>query len=321
MSYLRTSFEEIISNYKRQNLLKAFTHYIEKKVLLMYNIRILIGRLYMKEIDYINSNKSNKNKIKDFFSFKKPLLKNFWFYFITIFSTIFLIFVIPILINESYKYNSGYITLWNAADVLSYYAVILTGVISVSILAITILVTKKQTDKQIKHQLSQSQFPFFQIDWIRTNNNSHFKKHQDQTWHYILKLDNNGELINTNESIIDIYLNNIGNSIALETNYEISMFASKLILDYAINKQEGILIQYDVGKNLKDVFVRQHIMKCKDLKIEHSATFSTYVSVNFKNIWGIELKQMIQIDLEFHPIKKEIKVIIFPASCFKLAEK
>ena len=140
----------------------------------------------MKEIDYINSNKSNKNKIKDFFSFKKPLLKNFWFYFITIFSTIFLIFVNPILINESYKYNSGYITLWNAADVLSYYAVILTGVISVSILAITILVTKKQTDKQIKHQLSQSQFPFFQIDWIRTNNNSHFKKHQDQTWNRAL---------------------------------------------------------------------------------------------------------------------------------------
>lgn len=271
----------------------------------------------MKEIDYINSSKKPKNKIKNFFKIKKPILKNFWFYIACIIIILFFIFVVPIIINESYKTNSGYITLWNAADVLSYYAVILTGIFSISILAITIFSTKKQTDKQIKHQLSQAQFPFFQIEWIRINKNSHFKKHPDQTWRYVLKLNDNGELINPNESIIDIYLNNIGNSIALETNYEISMFASELILDYAINKNEGILIEYNVDKNLKDVFVRQHIMNCKDLQIEHSATFSTYISVNFKNIWGIELKQTMRIDLAFYPLKQEIEIIVLPISCFE----
>lgn len=39
--------------------------------------------------------------------------------------SVFFIVGIPILINESYKNGQGYITMWNAADVLSYYGNIL----------------------------------------------------------------------------------------------------------------------------------------------------------------------------------------------------
>lgn len=58
-----------------------------------------------------------------------------------------LIFGIPILINECYKHG-GYITMWGAADVLSYYGTILGAFIAVATLALTILFTRKQIQRE-----------------------------------------------------------------------------------------------------------------------------------------------------------------------------
>lgn len=60
---------------------------------------------------------------------------------------VILIFGIPILINESYKHG-GYITMWGAADILSYYGTILGSLIAVATLAITILFTRKQIQRE-----------------------------------------------------------------------------------------------------------------------------------------------------------------------------
>lgn len=57
------------------------------------------------------------------------------------------IFGVPILINECYKHG-GYITMWEAADVLSYYGAILGASITVGTLAITILFTRKQIRRE-----------------------------------------------------------------------------------------------------------------------------------------------------------------------------
>lgn len=65
-----------------------------------------------------------------------------------------LILVIPIAINELYKKNTGYMTIWGAADVLSYYGTILGACVTVGALIVTILFTKKQIqrDSFIKNQ-------------------------------------------------------------------------------------------------------------------------------------------------------------------------
>ena len=65
-----------------------------------------------------------------------------------------LIVVIPIAINELYKKNTGYMTIWGAADVLSYYGTILGACVTVGALIVTILFTKKQIqrDSFIKNQ-------------------------------------------------------------------------------------------------------------------------------------------------------------------------
>ena len=64
-----------------------------------------------------------------------------------IIAAIFLIVGIPIIINECYKANCGYITVWDGADVLGYYGDILGSIIAVATLAITIVFTKKQIQR------------------------------------------------------------------------------------------------------------------------------------------------------------------------------
>lgn len=57
---------------------------------------------------------------------------------------LFFIVGIPIIINESYKLNRGYITVWDGSDVLGYYGTILGSVIAVVSIIVTIVFTKKQ---------------------------------------------------------------------------------------------------------------------------------------------------------------------------------
>ena len=59
----------------------------------------------------------------------------------------FFVLGVPILINECYKYG-GYVTIWGAADVLSYYGDVLGASIAVATLAITILFTRKQLQRE-----------------------------------------------------------------------------------------------------------------------------------------------------------------------------
>lgn len=55
---------------------------------------------------------------------------------------------VPLIINECYKATPVYITKWNAADVLSYYGALLSGIITVGILAATIRFTRKQLQRE-----------------------------------------------------------------------------------------------------------------------------------------------------------------------------
>lgn len=64
-----------------------------------------------------------------------------------------LLFVVgvPVIINECYKIG-GYITLWDAADVLAYYGIILGAVVSIGVLAATIYYNRHQLVAESKRQ-------------------------------------------------------------------------------------------------------------------------------------------------------------------------
>lgn len=63
-------------------------------------------------------------------------------------SALILIVGVPIAINELYKKNTGYITMWGAADVLGYYGTILGAIVTVGALMATIQFTKKQIQRE-----------------------------------------------------------------------------------------------------------------------------------------------------------------------------
>lgn len=59
----------------------------------------------------------------------------------------FLIVGIPIAINEFYKADCGYITVWDGAVVLGYYGTILASIVTVISIFVTITFTKKQIQR------------------------------------------------------------------------------------------------------------------------------------------------------------------------------
>lgn len=68
-----------------------------------------------------------------------------------LFCVLLFVVAVPVAINESYKIG-GYITLWNAADVLGYYGTILGAVVSIGVLAVTIYYNRHQLTAESKQQ-------------------------------------------------------------------------------------------------------------------------------------------------------------------------
>ena len=74
---------------------------------------------------------------------RKPRVK--WFLFVL--ALLAVVIGIPVIINESYKANSGYMTMWGAADALAYYGTILGALVAVATVVVTILFTYKQIQR------------------------------------------------------------------------------------------------------------------------------------------------------------------------------
>lgn len=71
--------------------------------------------------------------------------------------SLFFIVGVPIIINEAYKINLGYMTLWKASDVLSYYGAVLGGGITLISLVATISFTRGQLrrDRYLERETSK----------------------------------------------------------------------------------------------------------------------------------------------------------------------
>lgn len=55
---------------------------------------------------------------------------------------------VPVIINECYKSDNGYTTVWSAGDVLSYYGTILGALVAGITVVVTILFTRKQIQRE-----------------------------------------------------------------------------------------------------------------------------------------------------------------------------
>ena len=77
-------------------------------------------------------------------------------------SAIILVVGVPFIINECYKKNAGYITVWNAADLLSYYGTIVAAGIGIVGVYFTVYIANKNYRDDAKNRI----LPYIAINVI-----------------------------------------------------------------------------------------------------------------------------------------------------------
>lgn len=219
--------------------------------------------------------------------FQKSIWRKIFLFFAIVVTTTLLVFGIPLLINELYKINDGYLTLWSAADVLAYYSEILGGVISIGALIATIYYTKKDTDKQIRFSQSQYNVPFFIIDLVyQSEDHKNFTKSDDGvTWQKKISISRQ----QTGQKEIIIALKNIGEGIAIAPIYEIdSLPLPSANNPIYIATGEKFVLKYNPYKVLEKKF-GAHFLPDK------SQSFDVCITLYYQNVSGISYTQDINL--------------------------
>lgn len=193
-------------------------------------------------------------------------------------------FGIPIIINELYKCNTGYVTLWTAADVLSFYSVIFSGVITIGALIVTIYYSKKDTEKHIRFSQSQTNVPFFIIEKVSNNTDELYESQNGLTWEneYIINRYEN------HQEQVTISLTNIGEGMALSPNYVIDLLPNNnnIILPIYVSKGKSLDITYNLHSLLKLRFNSSTVRA----KFE---SFDACIKICYQNTSGIKFSQII----------------------------
>ena len=200
-------------------------------------------------------------------------------FFLIVFCSALFIFGIPIIINELYKRNEGYVTAWGAADVLAFYAVILSGIITIGALVVTIYYSKKDTEKQIRSAQAQIQVPFFIIKdvWQNEEKINSSNTANGMTW----ILTGQYSVCPTPVNTITIVLNNVGEGVAVSAIYKSdTLIENGEFLPQNIRKNDDFEIICDLNKVIKN-------------HLDNRKTPSVIITivVSYQNLVGIKYEQ------------------------------
>lgn len=216
---------------------------------------------------------------------KSKKKKRFLIILSAIVCSLFLVFVIPVVINESYKVGTGYLTLWGAADVLAFYAVVLSGLISIGILAVTVYYNRIESQKQIKLARSQVNVPFFAIEQVyQENSQENFSGSQDgQAW----KREYEISKYRKGQGSAIIVLRNIGDGIAITPKYQIDLpIEMEDNPPKFVKKDDTLKVPYNLYDILGEKVGRNNIT-------QQFQEFDTCLSLTYQNTLGISYKQEI----------------------------
>ncbi len=260
----------------------------------------------MKEIDHTKP-RSAKDRIKTIFAVKTPFYKTWWLYPVVIVLFVLLVFVVPVIINELYKIGDGYITLWDASDVLSFYAVILSGIISITTVIVTVHYSKKDTDRQIRLSMGQTKTPFFTLQIVTQKDSAtNFYRVGHRQWSKEFLISEPGKL--PDDGLIEITVKNIGDGLALAPSYKIDMMASTIIPDNIVENNKYMVLSFDLLRNLNEKYVQHHFVEGFQKLTAGTAVYYTHIYLDYQNMLGVNLQQELLIEIGFDFSSKKIKV-------------
>ncbi len=215
-------------------------------------------------------------------------------------AAILFVFLIPIAINELYKLDIGYQTVWGASEVLAYYAELLGSIIAIVVLIITVYFSRKDINKQLGFAKAQTKVPFFMIETVcrYVGGKSYIFSQIGNMW-------SNKYVINQYNSkaiMCSICLKNIGDGLALDTNYEILGTDINSLIEFAINQDSSFCIEYDIKELFGDNF---------DDKI-------ITIVLSYKNTLGIQFEQKIDCTFKKNNKTNEMSITVGQISTQKV---
>lgn len=222
-----------------------------------------------------------------------PIYKKWWFYIIVTLCVLFLVVIIPIIINELYKVDNGYLTKWNASDVLAFYSELLSGLIAIICLIVTICFSKKDTEKQINSFKSQIKLPFLIIDSVKNmDDNEDFEILSDACWQKEYYFSN----IKENEQI-SIFLKNIGEGNPVSPSWKLEK-ESKMHTVYIDNTNSLFVLKYAILTDL--------VCECK--KSDSDVKTFDDIKLIYKNVFGVSFYQMLFIEYSCIKAKNIVQI-------------
>lgn len=221
--------------------------------------------------------KTTKEKVK-----KTEKIKT-WIHTAGIILFVLILFVgIPILINESHKLYSGYVVLWSAADTLSFYAVILSGIITIIVLAETIRFNRINTETQIGSARSQINVPFFIISGVCIGKGQGNFKESDDGLTYKKEFDFSNNITEKERETIEIVLENVGEGIAISPQWDFK--------DQEVSS--GYFPSFvQKGKSFSAIYDLYNVAIKYFNKNSSITEFETDLTLIYKNTFGIQYEQ------------------------------
>lgn len=223
--------------------------------------------------------------------------KNIFIGIILIFLSIFLIIVVPYLVNELYKLNQGYITMYSASDILNYYSSLISCVITISGLLYTIVSNRNETKKQINIFKTQNHIPFFIVTSIYTlNHETYVETNTGQNLEICFYINKN----DFTEKEVFINLKNVGDGVALLPKYDIDFLENnREIISKQVQKEDELEIKLNILKILNNKFNAKR-------KLWVNCTFQLKINFLYNNIYGIDFYQNINIEINWNNDQSKI---------------
>lgn len=255
----------------------------------------------------MNKIRNNQGYIKG--KSKKIYMK--WLVYVLLIILLFFVIVgIPIIINEMYKSENGYTTLWGASEVLSYYSAILSGLITIGALIATIRYNNNNMEKQIKFNMSQIKSPFFILDKVQIHkDNIEFEKNENN-WARKFRYEIEGNKIIIDDECCDIeaVLVNIGDGIALDPHYHIHSDSRVRLHKQIVRNNDYVILTYDLKNDLYERQIKNELLGFQDEKYE------LHMTLSYQNTLGIDFLQTIPILITISNNKQLITICVCEAS-------
>jgi|GEM_PF-3125927 len=218
-----------------------------------------------------------KHDIKWFFAWRKPWHQRWW---VWIFGLV-IILSVPFIINECYKTGTGYQTLWDAKDVLSFYGSFLAFAGTTFLGFVAYKQNERHKASQVNYEAANTLTPFFVIESVvPIASKQHYTEKGNSTF---VEFEKSHYTLNGSKAVVNI--KNIGQGIATNVSYQQGFGRISNPMDNKVNQAINVGESFQYHISLTEKAIDKVITK----------------EIEYQNIVGYQFKQVLFYKLVCEP--------------------